>query len=331
MHMSLHKTQTFMPVSRRSPVKWPKDALLLISPCVAFETWPEDLGMRGSLNRSIGRHLPPAAVFKKDIRTISDRQFGDRVGIYRLVNLFEKHGVKTTFFLNGRTAERFPDLTKEIDRQGHEIATESYVHDYSFMKTLEEERSDLRKTVQAIKSVVGKPPLGYLSMGERPSDNSPQLAADEGYLYWVDPQHEELPYTLRVGGKELTVIPYTQYLNDYSTYLEDGRTPRQLLQIWKDTFHFLYNEAKTNPNLMMWGLHPFLIGRPHRAKVLDEFLEYVKGFPHVEFARSIDIVKWWRDNYRDSLVEQWPNCTRFSEPPIVSKAGFESPEYAKDL
>jgi peptidoglycan/xylan/chitin deacetylase (PgdA/CDA1 family) len=320
-----------MTVSRRAPIKWPNDALLLISPCVAFETWPEDLGMRGSLNRSIGRQLPSEAIFKKDIRTISDRQFGDRVGIYRMINLFEKHKVKTTFFLNGRTVERFPELTREIDRQGHELASESYVHDYSFMKTSDEEKEDLRKTVSAFKEVVGKQPLGYLSMGERPSENSPQIAADEGYLYWVDPQHEELPYTLKVGKKELTVIPYTQYLNDYSTYLEDARAPRELLQIWKDTFHYLYTEAKTHPNLMMWGLHPFLTGRPHRAKVLDEFLEYVKGFPHVEFVRAIDTVKWWRENYHTSVVETWPNCTRFAEPSIVSRAGFESAEFAKEL
>lgn len=316
---------------RRQAVKWPNDARLLILPCVAFETWPEDLGRRGSLNRSMGSSIPLSAVFKKDVRTISDRQYGEHVGIYRLLDLFEKHQVKTTFFLNGRTVERLPDLIKEIDGAGHESASESYVHDYSFMKTADEERADLKKTVQAFKTVVGKHPSGYLSMGERPSSNSPQIAADEGYVYWVDPQHEELPYTLEVGEKELTVVPYTQFLNDYNTYLESGRTPRQLLEIWKDTFNYMYGEAETNPNLMMWGLHPFLIGRPHRAKVLDEFFEYVKGFPHVEFARAIDVVNWWRTNYRKSHVERWPNCTSFADPTIVSKAGFESPDLVKNL
>ena len=74
---------------------------------------------------------------------------------------------------------------------------------------------------------------------------------------------------------------------------------------------------------MMWGMHPFLTGRPHRAKVLDEFLEYVKGFSHVEFAPVIEIVNYWRKNYRTSRVERWPNCIRFAEPAFVSKAGFE--------
>ncbi|MDA4129322.1 MAG: polysaccharide deacetylase family protein, partial [Thaumarchaeota archaeon] len=238
--------------------------------------------MPGSLNVGIGKPLPRSAVFKKDILTISDRQFGERVGIYRLLDIFEKHGIKTTVFLNGRTVERLPELSKELDKLGHELASESYIHDYSYMKTLEEEKFDLHRNVQAFKNIVGKPPLGYLSMGERPSNNTPQLAFDEGYTYWVDPQHEELPYTLQVDGGELTVIPYIQYLNDYATFLGDGGSPRQLLQTWKDTFDQLYSEARTNPNVMMWGMHPFLTGRPHRAKVLDEFLEYVDGFPQVE-------------------------------------------------
>ena len=79
--------------------------------------------------------------------------------------------------------------------------------------------------------------------------------------------------------------------------------PDRLLQTWKDTFDQLYSEAKTNPNVMMWGMHPFLTGRPHRAKVLDEFLEYMEGFSHVEFAPVIEIVNYWRKNYRTSRVK----------------------------
>ena len=207
---------------RRQPIKWPNDALLLISPTLAFETWPKNLGMPGSLNVGIGKPLPKSARFKKDILTISDRQFGERVGIYRLLDIFEKHGIKTTVFLNGRTVERLPELCKEIDKIGHELASESYIHDYSYMKTLEEEKLDLHRNVQAFKNIIGKPPLGYFSMGERPSENTPQLAFDEGYTYWVDPRRRSSAYTLQVDSGELTVIPYIRYLNDYATFLGDG-------------------------------------------------------------------------------------------------------------
>ena len=147
--------------------------------CLARSTWVSE------------SHFQNQPVFKKDILTISDRQFGERVGIYRLLDIFEKHGIKTTVFLNGRTVERLPELCKEIDKIGHELASESYIHDYSYMKTLEEEKLDLHRNVQAFKNIIGKPPLGYLSMGERPSENTPQLASEEGYTYWVDPQHED--------------------------------------------------------------------------------------------------------------------------------------------
>jgi hypothetical protein len=81
----------------------------------------------------------------------------------------------------------------------------------------------------------------------------------------MDPQHEETPYTLKVKNKELTVLAYFQDLNDYSSYQRAGRTPRDLLQMWKDCFDCLYEEGATDPKFMMWGNHPPVGGRPFRA------------------------------------------------------------------
>jgi peptidoglycan/xylan/chitin deacetylase (PgdA/CDA1 family) len=320
-----------MIILKREPITWPNGALIALVPGVAFETWPQDLGMPGSLNWSFGRPYPPKAVSKKDIGVISDRQFGERVGIYRLIELFEKEDVKTTFFLNGANVERFPDLSKEILKAGHELASESYEHDYNYMKTYDTEKNDIVRTVTAFKKIVGVNPSGYLSTGVKPTENTADIISGAGYLYWVDLLHEELPYTLVVNNRELVVLSYSQYLNDYSTYTQHDRSPRELLQIWKDTFDYLYSEAERYPNMMLWGLHPFLSGRPYRAKVLEEFLEYARKFPKVWFARCIDIAKWWMSKYKDQHVEKWPNCLKFSDWPSVSKAGFADPEYASSM
>ena len=294
-------------MKRREPITWPDNARIAIVPCVAFETWPDDLGVAGSPQNQNRRSIPREAHFNKDMAVITDRQYGERVGIFRMLDCFHEEGIQTTFFVSARTVEVFPDLAKEIQSAGHEIATENYIHDYSFMKSPDEERADQERTVKACEKVLGERPLGYLSTGVRPTEESPKIISDLGYRYWMDPQHEELPYTLKVGGKELTVLSYWLPLNDYTTYKNEERTPRDLLSIWKDTFDVLYTEGARHPNFMAWGMHPFLTGRPYRIIVLREFLRYAKGHPQVWFPRCIDVARWWEKNYRDHSVETWPN------------------------
>lgn len=294
-------------MKRREPIAWPDNARIAIIPCVAFETWPEDLGAPNSLQNMNRRPIPPTARFTRDMAVITDRQYGERVGIFRLLDCFAEEGIQTTFFVNGATVEAYPDLLREIKAAGHEIATENYIHDYSFMKTPEEEQADQERTVAAVRKVLGEPPLGYLSTGVRPTEDTPRIISDLGYRYWMDPQHEELPYTLRVDGRELTVLSYWLALNDYTTYKAEERQPRELLQLWKDSFDVLYGEGARFPNFMAWGLHPFLTGRPYRIVALKEFLRYAKGHPKVWFARCIDVARWWEKNYRDHSAETWPN------------------------
>ncbi|HEX9274519.1 MAG TPA: polysaccharide deacetylase family protein, partial [Candidatus Binatia bacterium] len=257
---------------KRKPIKWPDGARIAITPCVAFETWPEDLGGVNSRQQQNRRGFPKNALTKKDLGVITDREFGERVGIYRFLEIFEKEQIKTSFFPTGITVENYPEIFKEAADYGHEVGTETWIHDYSYMKKRDKEKKDLQRTVDVVKKVVGKAPVGYLSTGIAPSVNTPEVIVECGYTYWMDPQHQETPYTLKVKGKEITVLSYFQDLNDYSSYQRAGRTPRDLLQMWKDCFDCLYEEGETDPKFMVWGNHPFVGGRPFRAHLLREFI-----------------------------------------------------------
>jgi peptidoglycan/xylan/chitin deacetylase (PgdA/CDA1 family) len=297
---------------RRPAITWPNGARLAIVPCVAFETWPEDLGRPGSMQNQNRRSIPKGAPFDRDLAVITDREFGERVGIYRMLDVFDRVGIRTSFFFNGVNAERFPELTRQIDAAGHEVATENYIHDYSYMKTRAQEEADQQRTVDAIRNTIGKPPVGYLSTGVRPSMHTPEIIASQGYQYWMDMQHEELPYVLKVGDRRLVCITYTVPLNDYTTH--SSRTPRQHGEVWRDTVAYLHRESETYPNMVAWGMHPFLSGRPFRAAVLEEFLTWAKSRPGVWFARTRDIAEWWLAEYPDHLVEEWPHFTERGVP-----------------
>ena len=304
--------------AKRKPIKWPDGARIAMTPCVAFETWPEDLGGARTQQQQNRRGFPKNALTKKDLGAITDREFGERVGIYRFLEIFEKEQIKTSFFPTGITVQNYPEIFKEAVEYGHEIGTETWIHDYSYMKKRDKEKKDLQKTVDAVKKVIGKAPTGYLSTGIAPSVNTPEVIVECGYTYWMDPQHQETPYTLKVKNKELTVLGYFADLNDYASYQRAGRTPRDLLQMWKDCFDCLYEEGATDPKFMMWGNHPFVGGRPFRAQLLREFIRYAKSHDKVWFAPAGEVAKWYRENYRDAQVEEWPNFAFAGRPGKLS-------------
>ncbi|MEK7378908.1 MAG: polysaccharide deacetylase family protein, partial [Candidatus Binatota bacterium] len=106
---------------RRKPIKWPNNARVAITTCIVTESWPEELGTPTSLQVEFRKGLPRDAKFKKDVASITDRQYGERVGVYRVMEVLKQEGIKASFFVNGHTVEAFPDLMRQIVGAGHEL------------------------------------------------------------------------------------------------------------------------------------------------------------------------------------------------------------------
>ena len=280
---------------RRSPIEWPEGARIAISILLSWETWPDDLGSPGSHQRSNRGKLPDNAIFKKDMGVVMDREYGERVGLWRLLDVFEREGVKATFFLNGKTVEEHPEGAKEIVEKGHEIGAQTYVHEYPVVFEKEAERETIRRSVQAFQKVLGVKPSGYLSPGVRPTPNTLELIADEGFIWSSDCINDDLPYVAKTKDRSIIMVPKDFHPNDYTTYDIDARSPRDVLGIFQDSFDLLYEEGATSPKMLSLSLHPFLSGRPYRAKILQDFIRYAKSHPKVWFARNIDIVRWWQE------------------------------------
>ncbi|MGH7834613.1 MAG: polysaccharide deacetylase family protein, partial [Candidatus Binatia bacterium] len=220
---------------RRKAVRWPDGARIAVTTCVVMESWPDELGTSKSLQSEARRGLPSDAKFKRDIASITDRQYGERVGIYRVLEVLRQEGIKASFFVNGHTVETFPGVMRQILAGGHELCSENWRHEYVFMMTPEEQRSDIKRTVDAFQRVLGFKPQGFIMPGERPTDETPKFLVELGYKYWMAFLHEDLPYILKVDGGELLIASYGIWTTDHRTGRADaGRTPRELLQIWKD-------------------------------------------------------------------------------------------------
>jgi peptidoglycan/xylan/chitin deacetylase (PgdA/CDA1 family) len=281
-------------VPRPQPIAWPNKARIAVTFIVPWEVWPENFATRESHQRTSHRAPPANATFAKNMAAVTEREYGDRVGIWRLMELFDRHELKVTMLMNGLKVEQLADACQEIKAKGHEFSSESYEHEYSYMYTREQERESIAKTVAAFEQVLGEKPTGYLSPGHSSTPHTLELVAEQKcFVWWADPLNSDVPYSLDAGGRKVVVVPYNvPGCNDYSTY-GSGRTPRDLLQIMKDQFDYLYWEGEQgSPKFLAVNMHPFVSGVPYRTKIMDEFISYAKGFPDVWFARRLEIATW---------------------------------------
>jgi len=294
--------------SPRRPIEWPNDARIAILPTIVLETWPEEeLGKPGSAQASFRHDFPSGSHFNTDIALITDRLYGERCGAYRVLDVLEEFGVKTTWFLNGAGVEAFPQLAKEILAAGHELASENWRHEYVTRQTDDVQKAELERTIRSFEQNAGVKPLGYISSGERPNHYTLPLIAEKGYRYYMGTISEDLPYTLRTEKGDLVMFSYGIWMTDHQMASSTRKNPRDILLWWKDQFDQIYEEGeKGRPGLMTMGLHPFIIGRPFRARVLREFLAYASSKKKVWFARGVEATDHYLANYRDLYVETWP-------------------------
>ncbi len=275
----------------RVSFQWPDGNVLAVCPIVAWETWPDDLGTRESHQVTNLPLLPPNAVYKRDMWVVHEHEYAEMEGIWRLLDLFDRIGMKVTFVISGRSVERFPDIAREIQRRGHEMASENYIHEYSVMYDEAQERDSILKTIAVFERVLGQRPLGYISPGHRATDNTLHIIAEAGYIWNADFQDRDTASIIEVSGRPIVAMPFGS-ISDYMTYQMTGRTPREVLALLIDDFDVLYAEGVAGRHKMMaYGFHPFLC-HGFRTKPLEEFIRYTQRFAKVWYATRIEIARW---------------------------------------
>ena len=265
----------------KGKIEWPNQARMAV--LISFDYQAE-----------VGSPTLPGG--KTNYQMVTERQYGGRHGIWRVLDLLDKYGIKSTFFVSGVTAERYPDSVKAIKARGHDIAGHAYAHEELYNLPIEEERQIILKTINALEKISGERPWGWRSPKVWISDNTLELLAENGFIYNSDLLNEDLPYVIKTKSKELVEIPYTFTTDDaclYSPINYPYGIPRNVLGVWQDEFHVLYEESKKSPKMLIICLHPYLTGRPSRSKALDDFLNYIKDFKGLWYARCIDIANWW--------------------------------------
>lgn len=232
---------------------------------------------------------------------MSHQAYGPTVGVPRLLNLLERRGIRATFFVPGYTAHRYPGTVKDIAAAGHEIGHHGYLHEQPSRLSVEQEAEALDAGLDALSEVAGIRPCGYRAPMWDPSWETPRLLHERGFLYDSSLMDADEPYELQTEGgssRSIVEIPIQWALDDWEQYcyLPDLsgsgliETPEKARELWISEFHGL-REAQG-----CWVLtnHPFLTGRPGRAKSLDLVMEEVTTTPGVWVASLEQIAQHTR-------------------------------------
>jgi allantoinase len=289
----------FVGYGRNVPqVRWPNNARIAISIVVNYEEGSEysllDGDSQHETNSEVPSSVPPN---QRDLFNESFFEYGSRVGVWRLLDLFDKYQVKTTFFCCALALERNPEVAKEIVAQGHEVCGHGYRWEEYHRMGREGERQAIGKTIASLQRTTGQRPLGWFTR-YGPSVHTRDLVVEEGgFLYDSSAFNDDFPYFVTVQNKPWLVIPYSFETNDARFWRGGLVSVSDFYEYLKDTFDCLYEEGQTHPKMMSVGLHCRIAGRPARSRAVQRFLQYAQGFPGVWFARRIDIARWWLEHY----------------------------------
>jgi peptidoglycan/xylan/chitin deacetylase (PgdA/CDA1 family) len=156
------------------------------------------------------------------------------------------------------------------------------------------ERADMHRAIESITRVTGQRPLGWYT--GRTSERTQRLVAEEGgFLYDADSYADDLPYWVKVAGRDQLIVPYTLDANDMRFATAQGfNSGDQFFAYLRDSFDTLYEEGESTPKMMSVGLHCRIAGRPGRIAALKRFLDHVQRHEKVWICRRIDIARHWR-------------------------------------
>ena len=228
-----------------------------------------------------------------DLRHYTIRDYGNRVGIFRLLKAFEKHNINPSFAINANLALQYPALMQIIENNNTEIIAHGWDMDtlhYGGLP-LKEEEAIIQKTLKTLQQYFTKPITGWLSPARSQSNNTPHLLAAEGIKYFADWVNDDMPYTFNTQSGNLVAMPLSYELEDQFIILNNQHSEASYAQQIIDAFEFLLAESDTQGGrILSLNIHPWMLGQPHRIKYLEQALAHIMANSNVFNATANELI-----------------------------------------
>ncbi len=274
----------------RKPVRWPDGADVALWIKTSLNHFP--LTPRKAPVRLPGTMIAPYP----DVRVYSWRDYGNRVGVFRLLRLFDRLSLRSDWVVNSRVAERYPYLLEKITARGDEIVGGGVDMEHPHYEGLpiEEEKALIDSCLSVLRGATGQPVKGWVSPGRLESFNTPDLLAGAGVEWFADWINDDMPYDFRAGSGSLLAMPAGE-LSDYRSVLEWGHTDVEFGEQLVDHFTYLMREARAEGGrVVSINLHPWIMGQSHRIASLERALEHIADQRGVWSASGSQIAAAWR-------------------------------------
>ena len=296
----------YSPIIDRPIIKWPNGArvALWISPNVEhYEYMPDD---------DAARTPWPRTPFP-DVQQYSYRDYGNRVGFWRMLETLDKYNIRSCVSLNVAVLEHFPEIRDAMVERNYDYMSEGiYNTRYLYTYTEEQEREFYRDTIETLKLHTGKQLKGMLGPAISGTERTPDLMAEAGLIYHTDWMHDDQPVPIKVKSGKLISVPYSIELNDSSLLRDNHYEGDYFARICKAQFDQLYKEGSESGRVMCIALHPFLIGQPHRIKYLDEILSHIMSHEGVWQTTADEIAEYYIENHYDDAVSHAANLNKYA-------------------
>ena len=286
-----HDRYDWSMLPRRKPVSWPGGARVALWIVPALEWFPLD--MKGVPFK------PPGAMQTAypDLRHYTLRDYGNRVGIFRIMQVLDKLGLHASVAVNAAVAVRYPALIRECTARNWEIIANGLDMDHLHHAALplDDERKLISRSLDLLRQASGQAVRGWLSPAKSESANTLDLLGATGLDYVCDWVNDDMPYTLRTVGGPLVAMPHAIDMDDHTILVQNHHSEDDFRDQLCDQFDVLYRESATQGGrIMALSLHPWVIGQPYRIGALEEALQHMLRHTGVWAATGSEILDAWK-------------------------------------
>jgi allantoinase len=254
------------------------------------------------LDPPVGPSRPAWPRVHPDVLGYGVRDYGNRVGIWRIMEVLRRHDIRGSLNTNVAAFAHFQEIAEACLEEGWEVFSHG-VYNSRFLFGLSEaqERSVIEDCIATIERHTGQAPRGWMGPQGTMNLRTADLLAEYGFRYTVEFFHEDVPTPINVRSGRLVSVPYTQEANDISVVEGRGQSGAAFGRIIQEQFDRLYQEGAESGTVMCIALHPFLTGQPHRIAALEEALTYIAGHDDVWLATGEEIAAWYLDSHYDEV------------------------------
>ena len=242
-----------------------------------------------------------------DFPNYSWREYGQRVGIWRLLELFDSLGAKASCTTNAVTFERRGAMTDAVLERGWELLTHNWEQGElltDFAGDPAKEREIVLRTLDQFEKYIGRKSKGWLSSSLRSTLQTADILAAYGATFYCDLMNDDQPYLLRTPHGPIVSVPYSNEINDFTFITRKNYTTDQFRDALIEELDVLYEEGAVTGRIMNVGLHPHVSGRAHRIRALREFIQHAQSLPGIWWATREEIADWYLANHESHIPGQ---------------------------